>query len=74
MPTFSPQRFRAQRAAANLTREQVAVQTGLSYQTVYATERGAIKPSVTSIGKYADVLGCSVSDFFDDDAVLIRGR
>ena len=61
-PVFS--RLEEQRAARNLTRQELADLVGVHYQTVGYLERGEYSPSLALALKIASVLGLRVEDLF----------
>lgn len=62
--TFDGPRLRAEREAAGLTLEQVAVSVGLTASAVYGFETGRFRPSAATLGRLADALGVSVGAFY----------
>lgn len=71
MTTFNEEAFclqaaelvKAARARASLTKEQVAERLGTTPATIWKLEAGELKLTVGMMGRLADVLGCSPSDF-----------
>jgi DNA-binding XRE family transcriptional regulator len=61
-PVFS--RLEEQRAARDLSRQQLADLVGVHYQTVGYLERGEYSPSLALALKIAAVLGLRVEDLF----------
>jgi transcriptional regulator with XRE-family HTH domain len=62
---FSPERLRGARDRAGLSREQLAVATGRSADTVELWERGKVQPPRRIVGLIAAALGVSVDDLYD---------
>jgi len=58
---------RAKRVLANLTQEELAVQVGVTRQTVLAIEKGNYAPSVALALRLARTLHCSVEDLFHEN-------
>jgi transcriptional regulator with XRE-family HTH domain len=63
---FRPHLVREARDAAGMTREQLAVAIGRSFQTVRAYEWGVVSPPAAMLGRLASVLDVDVSDLFED--------
>lgn len=63
--TFSPRRLVASRRGAGMTREQVAVAIARSWTSVKQYERGVVIPPAPVLARLADVLGCTIDDFFE---------
>jgi transcriptional regulator with XRE-family HTH domain len=61
----NPGRFRDRRKARGLSREQLAVAAGYSFNLVVKIERGTVTPSLTSLGAFAAALGCDPSELLD---------
>lgn len=64
---FSGAALAEHRRAAGLTREQLAMMVGRSYNTVVSWEVGRQFPNVTMLPELADALSCSVPDLFRGD-------
>ena len=62
-------RIKELREAAQLTQANLAALSLKSVETISNFERGKTVPSVSTLHELARHLGCSVSDFFDGDAV-----
>jgi transcriptional regulator with XRE-family HTH domain len=54
------------RARRDLTQEQLAERSGLSYKFIGEIERGGANPTVTTLGRLADALGVSVASLLGD--------
>ena len=67
---FSPYRLKALREDAGLTRTAVAYAAGRSEQTVWLWERGRVTPPVSVLEQVSVLVGCSVSDFFEEVEVV----
>ena len=52
------------RTLANLSRQELADQVGVHYQTIGYIERGEYSPSLVLALRIASVLGASVEDIF----------
>ena len=65
MPRFSPERLRDARDRARLTREQLALATGRSTQTVDLWERGKVQPPERIVGLIAAALDVDVDELHD---------
>ena len=52
------------RCARQMTQEQLGTCLGVSAQAVSKWERGVCYPDITLLPRLAEVLGCSVEDFF----------
>lgn len=61
---FSGSRLRAQRVAAGLSPEQLALRIDRSVYSVHVYEQGRARPSVGVLGSLADCLDCPVDAFF----------
>jgi DNA-binding XRE family transcriptional regulator len=57
-------RIEALRTQANLSRQELADQVGVHYQTIGYIERGEYSPSLVLALRIASVLGASVEDIF----------
>ena len=62
---FQGNTLRRRRESADLTREQVAVRTRRSAQSVMAYELGHVCPPLPVIERLAAAVGCSVADLVD---------
>lgn len=76
-PIFSPRNLHDRRERAGLSRTQLAVAVNRSETAVCHWENGVAVPRADQLGHLAQVLGCSVDDFFapvneDDPAVQAR--
>lgn len=69
MSRFSPHRLQELRSKQHKSREQLAVDTHLSWSSIYSYERGSVTPSADALGQLAQALSCSVGDFFADERV-----
>ena len=75
MPQFDGARLRARRKELRLTREELARFTGRSYSTIVSFELGEFRPSIASLERLCDALGCTPDTFFaptDDDEADLR--
>ena len=73
-PNFSPIRLQERRKRAGLSRTQLAVEVDRSETAVCHWENGVAVPRADQLAHLAQVLACSVDDFFvplnaDDPAV-----
>ena len=57
-------RVEDRRALANLSRQELAEQVGVHYQTIGYIERGEYSPSLLLALRIASVLGASVEEIF----------
>jgi DNA-binding XRE family transcriptional regulator len=57
-------RVEDQRARTNLSRQELAEQVGVHYQTIGYIERGEYSPSLVLALRIASVLGVSVEEIF----------
>lgn len=62
---FSPERLRAARLAAGLSREQAAVGVGRSFQSIQSYEQGRVSPPLEVVGRLAALYEVEVADLFD---------
>lgn len=62
--SFSPLRMIDLRTAADMSRDELAEATNLSYWCFKSWETGRSVPKAESLAAVAAVLGCSMSDFF----------
>ncbi len=53
------------RKERGITQEEFAKMLGLSSQAISKWERTACYPDITFLPKLADILGCTVNDFFN---------
>jgi transcriptional regulator with XRE-family HTH domain len=67
MQRFSPERLRAARDHARLSREQLATATGRSAQTVELWEAGKVTPPQRLTVLIASALGVDVDDLLEGD-------
>lgn len=67
MPTFHPHRLRAIRHTTCLGPDAAAHAVGVTSSAILQYERGERRPSVTVLGKLADIYCCSVNDFYDSE-------
>lgn len=58
------QKIRTFRRENRLTQEQFAIGLGVSAQAISKWEREECYPDITFLPTLADVLGCTVNDFF----------
>ena len=58
------QKIRSFRRENRLTQEQFAIGLGVSAQAISKWEREECYPDITFLPTLADVLGCTVNDFF----------
>ena len=61
---FSGQLLRMRRELLDVSMTELAFKMGVSYTTVMAWERGRYIPSSARLGTLAQVLDCTVSDFY----------
>ena len=59
-------RIKEYRKEKQLTQEQFAALLGLSAQAVSKWERVECYPDITLLPEIAELLGCSVNDFFEE--------
>jgi transcriptional regulator with XRE-family HTH domain len=59
---MDPQRVRARRKELGLTRERLAVASGVSFMSVVLWERGQRQPRPAQLAVLAKALRCSVDD------------
>ncbi|MGE5396542.1 MAG: helix-turn-helix transcriptional regulator [Chitinophagales bacterium] len=57
-------RLRELRELANLTQEDIAIQVGVSRQTIISLEKGKYNPSILLAFKLARVFGLPVEEIF----------
>jgi transcriptional regulator with XRE-family HTH domain len=62
---FDPARLRRIRVQAGITVADLAEEIEVSAPSIYHWETGHRSPSAWAIGRLADVLGCSVEDFYE---------
>jgi hypothetical protein len=68
VPThFSGPALQAQREAAGVTRELLAVRTRKSYPSIVSHELGRAFPPANVVAELADAIGCRVADLFAND-------
>lgn len=65
---FSGALLREKRLAAGLRPERLAMLIDRSVFSVHQYERDTAKPSISALAACADTLGCSVEDFFVQEA------
>ena len=65
MHRFSPQRLRDARDRARLSREQLAIATGRSAESVDLWERGKVTPPRRIVGLIAAALSVEVDELYD---------
>ena len=58
------QKIKTFRSEKRLTQEQFAAELGLSAQAISKWEREECYPDITFLPILADMLGCTVNDFF----------
>jgi DNA-binding XRE family transcriptional regulator len=63
--TFSGKRLRELREASGYSREQVAVAIHRTWHSIYQFERDELKPGREAQEALADLLGCSIDDFYE---------
>lgn len=63
---FSGSKLTELRTAAGITRERLAVDTGLSFAAVQQYEIGRSTPRTTNLARLAGRLGCRIDDLFID--------
>ena len=56
------------RRKAGLTQAEFAAAAGVTQSTVSQWESGITFPSTTNLPKIAEILGCTVSDLFTEEA------
>ena len=71
---FHGPHLRRLRTTADLRREHVAVAISRSSNAIAGYERGTVQPSVATLAALGDLFGCSMDEFFADDAVGAGGR
>jgi transcriptional regulator with XRE-family HTH domain len=64
---FSGTRLRAIRERSQLTREQLASATRLSFHSIFAYENGFRRPSRASLLRLSAALGVTPRDLVDED-------
>jgi transcriptional regulator with XRE-family HTH domain len=64
--SFSGQRLRELRTAANVRREALAVAVDRSFSSVVKWERDENIPTANDIGRIAHALGVGVEELYDD--------
>jgi transcriptional regulator with XRE-family HTH domain len=65
VPAFRGSLLRQQRLARGLSRDGLALLSEKTVSAIARLERDEFNPSVLTVGRLADVLDCSVADFFD---------
>jgi len=64
---LTPEQIRAARAVLKWTREDLAQASGVTRQTIHRIETSdAIPPSLRTLRKIADALGCNVTALLED--------
>jgi transcriptional regulator with XRE-family HTH domain len=66
--SFSGERLRSLREAANIRREALAVAVDRSFSSVVKWERDENIPTASDIGRIAHALGVGVEELFDEPA------
>jgi transcriptional regulator with XRE-family HTH domain len=66
MFVFSPNELKQRRAAADLSREALAVRLGRGYQSIRLYEAGIVQPPTPVVARMASILGCEPGDFFKE--------
>jgi transcriptional regulator with XRE-family HTH domain len=61
---FSPHALVQARAAADLSRMQLAADAGVHLNTLAHIEQGRAEPRAATLAALANAIGCDVSDFF----------
>lgn len=70
---FSGRRLAEARREAGLKRENLAVLTGRSFDSIRSYERGRITPPASVVARMASVLGCDPGQLFEDADALTGG-
>lgn len=65
MHSFSGKRLRERRKALGVSGELLAVSVGRSLYSISGYESGRSTPSAEVVGRMADALDCSPSDFYE---------
>lgn len=55
---------RDRRTAAGMTQEALAARAGVTQTQVWKIEAGAVNPTLRTLARIADALGCGVGDLF----------
>jgi transcriptional regulator with XRE-family HTH domain len=61
---IDPQKFKGIRESKGMTTRSLALEAGVSTETINAIEHGRRQPTVTTLDKLAQALGVEVKDFF----------
>lgn len=64
---FDGRELRRIRVAAELRRERLAADAGVSFDSIRDYEGGRCVPRGTTVARLADVLGCSPGDLFTEN-------
>tara|TARA_R100000789_G_C2930696_1_gene129094 strand:- start:180 stop:374 length:195 start_codon:yes stop_codon:yes gene_type:complete len=60
-------RLKVLRAENNMTQAQLAIETGVSRQTINAIEKGKFDPSLPLAFKFSRLFKLKIEDIFDDE-------
>tara|TARA_B100000929_G_C15503265_1_gene418038 strand:+ start:866 stop:1060 length:195 start_codon:yes stop_codon:yes gene_type:complete len=60
-------RLKILRAENNMTQAQLAVETGVSRQTINAIEKGKFDPSLPLAFRFSRLFKLKIEDIFDDE-------
>jgi transcriptional regulator with XRE-family HTH domain len=63
---FDIGKMKSRRMSAGLSVEQLALMAGLTRQGLWIIESGKSTPTLTSICRLADALGCEVADLLSE--------
>lgn len=66
---FNPDKFRAARQAAGLSRTRLAWACNLSHYTITEWEQGRTTPRLNNLAEAAAALGVNVTEFFEEVVV-----
>ena len=58
-------RIKELRKKRKISQEQLAEMTGVNNRTVLRIENGHTCPTLETLAKFAEVLGCGIADFFE---------
>lgn len=67
-----PARLLGKRIDAHLNQPQLAAKAGLTKQQISNLELGKRSGTVSSLGRLADALGCSIYELMAEDSELLR--
>ena len=60
-------RLKVLRAENNMTQAQLAIETGVSRQTINAIEKGKFDPSLPLAFRFSRLFKLKIEDIFDDE-------